>query len=826
MLIVGLGLQLNNAEFRVGEFGASTKSKRTKSAGRSLAAISILSESMEIISASSCGSQAYKKVFTQVSSQVLCVEDCLEIIGKHGTSVSVSGLFYKLIVRRQSTIMEKELTLVKEFIQNMSIIHHNIHWTLRDSRSGTCLLQLASSPSVMQRLITCHGMGFVTKLCQVSSEGTKKMNIVGLISEPTSSSCCWNKDYQYLFINERWIKGSTLVQQLLDKVFGKLLLGRTSFGMTSKHRNLQSDTSLRYPAFVLQLICPDNMVDILPESDEQQLIVFRDISALQSLLEQLLRQLCPYNTNLESAINEVFSSLNGNSNFNTKSFLSPSAAKLSFASPTMDNASLERQQFILQQRQNTQRTIAIDMFDSAFQLSDPHRLSLTPSTVPAESPLLREGLSVRVSRPSPLQPFERQFPHISKDERDCERIQERKRSRDESENVDWLRDIFDTSEKKKQQLQQPTNANEMKHIAAPISRLHGESSRNEDLSRARLFLSTNDESLSTPRNAQSQRVVKPAIQLSNPLLAETQKVETEAVEEAVVFDYEEAGVIRHSLHQPQSENANNEPQPKRSRPLDHLIKFKSAFAMQTKKMSVQKDAIHGMQVIGQVDKKYIAVVHHDEATTESTIMLFDQHAVDERLRYEKLYDIYRSESKRHTVLLPRPVSIPIDFVMLNTLQQRESLFKWWCFDYYLQYDHESGLSQPTAVLLAVPCVYENEVLTEDDFLEFCHDIQMHHELPDHLHQPPSFLRIAASKACRSAIKFGQVLHMQEMQQMIHDLQSMKMPFQCAHGRPSCVPMLEMGELQRRCEREEEIASFKGDGNNLNRFWEIYRGLDR
>ena len=55
--------------------------------------------------------------------------------------------------------------------------------------------------------------------------------------------------------------------------------------------------------------------------------------------------------------------------------------------------------------------------------------------------------------------------------------------------------------------------------------------------------------------------------------------------------------------------------------------------------------------------------------------------------------------------------------------------------------------------------------------------------------PPSCLRtLLASKACRGAIMFGDKLNNQECKILIANLADTQMPFFCAHGRPSAVPL--------------------------------------
>jgi DNA mismatch repair protein MutL len=59
--------------------------------------------------------------------------------------------------------------------------------------------------------------------------------------------------------------------------------------------------------------------------------------------------------------------------------------------------------------------------------------------------------------------------------------------------------------------------------------------------------------------------------------------------------------------------------------------------------------------------------------------------------------------------------------------------------------------------------------------------------------------LAASFACKAAIKAGDVLNVDEMRELVNRLFGTKHPYYCPHGRPIIV-QLSMEELDRRFER--------------------------
>jgi hypothetical protein len=51
-----------------------------------------------------------------------------------------------------------------------------------------------------------------------------------------------------------------------------------------------------------------------------------------------------------------------------------------------------------------------------------------------------------------------------------------------------------------------------------------------------------------------------------------------------------------------------------------------------------------------------------------------------------------------------------------------------------------------------------------------------------------------SKACRSAIMFGDELSEQQCVQLVQQLQATQLCFQCAHGRPTMAPVVDLKAL--------------------------------
>lgn len=201
----------------------------------------------------------------------------------------------------------------------------------------------------------------------------------------------------------------------------------------------------------------------------------------------------------------------------------------------------------------------------------------------------------------------------------------------------------------------------------------------------------------------------------------------------------------------------------------------------TEEVTIDKEMLRQMVVIGQLDEKFIlcraaSIVHNGK------IVLFalDQHAVEERINYEA-----RLNGLTHSVR-----SIPLSDVAITiTPTEREiyyqymQVFNEWCFDFQFSKDDKR------VFIYSVPEVL-GECLTAEDCQEFNHFIFHNMKIPPKCWIPPAVLRIAASQACRSSVKFGTTLTKDRMDSLISSLSDVTKPFTCAHGRPSIVPLMQ------------------------------------
>lgn len=86
-------------------------------------------------------------------------------------------------------------------------------------------------------------------------------------------------------------------------------------------------------------------------------------------------------------------------------------------------------------------------------------------------------------------------------------------------------------------------------------------------------------------------------------------------------------------------------------------------------------------------------------------------------------------------------------------------------------------------------VVQSVLLAERAALEYVHALQR--TGGGSSQPPPAVLRVLASKACRRAVMFGNVLTLPQSQAILDQLATCDLPFQCAHGRPTIAPLLRL-----------------------------------
>lgn len=232
--------------------------------------------------------------------------------------------------------------------------------------------------------------------------------------------------------------------------------------------------------------------------------------------------------------------------------------------------------------------------------------------------------------------------------------------------------------------------------------------------------------------------------------------------------------------------------------------------------SINKKFLKDAKVLQQVDKKFIPVVGN------GVLAIIDQHAADERIRLEELRQRVLSGEKKAITYLDAEQTLvmpEIGHQLLHSYAEQIRNWGWLCnihsqdsksFERNLNILHK----QPTGItLVAVPCILGVN-LTDVDLLEF---LQQLADTDGSSTIPPSVHRILNSKACRGAIMFGDALLPSECSLIVEELKQTSLCFQCAHGRPTTVPLVNLDALHKQIEK-------RGPWNE--KFFDTWHGLRR
>jgi DNA mismatch repair protein MutL len=190
---------------------------------------------------------------------------------------------------------------------------------------------------------------------------------------------------------------------------------------------------------------------------------------------------------------------------------------------------------------------------------------------------------------------------------------------------------------------------------------------------------------------------------------------------------------------------------------------------------------------GRVDLENIWQVHlkYIVSPISSGLVIIDQHVAHERVLFEEAMAAFDANAMAaQTLLFPEEMEFsPDDFsTLLDVLPYLEKMgFRM------------KAYGENTVMIEAIPSEMswgnEKDIIREmlDNYLETQKKYASFQEA------------LAASFACKAAVKAGDALNIEEMRELVNRLFGTKHPYYCPHGRPIIV-QLSMDELDRRFER--------------------------
>jgi DNA mismatch repair ATPase MutL len=219
-----------------------------------------------------------------------------------------------------------------------------------------------------------------------------------------------------------------------------------------------------------------------------------------------------------------------------------------------------------------------------------------------------------------------------------------------------------------------------------------------------------------------------------------------------------------------------------------LDKLESKYLQNTHSTSMKRNAtltnseplnkalLSSANVLSQVNAKFIFAKAQD-----NSIVILDQHAADERITLENLYNKQCACQSLCSVCFKATLdnihhfTPPVDFSLTlseaHVLITKSDVLKHWGFSFTINESTNQNIATynqkaSSSITLYSSPIIHGEMLTSGDFIEFLHWYEQNIFLPLIMVKPPIVSRIIAFKACRNAIKFGDVLSIEECQNMM------------------------------------------------------------
>lgn len=232
---------------------------------------------------------------------------------------------------------------------------------------------------------------------------------------------------------------------------------------------------------------------------------------------------------------------------------------------------------------------------------------------------------------------------------------------------------------------------------------------------------------------------------------------------------------------------------------------------------IEKEDFRQMQVIGQFNLGFIITKLNDD------LFIIDQHATDEKYRFETL--------QRTTVLNSQPLlnPLPLDLSpdMEITMIENMEIFKKNGFEIDIRKDDEdehqldhmgeeestpplSSSSRHRIRVKALP-FSKNITFGADDIYQLCALLT---ESPGVMVRLPKVTAMFASRACRSSVMIGTSLTHSKMSTIVDHMADLNAPWSCPHGRPTMRHLVELKGFRRlHSNHESTIAHYSSDGDD-------------
>lgn len=235
-----------------------------------------------------------------------------------------------------------------------------------------------------------------------------------------------------------------------------------------------------------------------------------------------------------------------------------------------------------------------------------------------------------------------------------------------------------------------------------------------------------------------------------------------------------------------------------------------------------KSCFSQMRVIGQFNLGFIIAAlrtapseEHHGGPGSTQLFIVDQHASDEKVRFEDLNRRSRIDKQP----LVRPLTLQLSPAQESIAEAHIETLRLNGFDLHL--DEAKPPGRRLAVKALPTC--QGMVFGEKDIQEFLHTLEESGEVPQlrppeprlsqgaglldltghrglrgegAIPRPPKVWQLLACRACRGAIMIGRALRVSEMEKVLANLGTLEQPWNCPHGRPTMRHLIDVSAARQ------------------------------
>lgn len=256
-------------------------------------------------------------------------------------------------------------------------------------------------------------------------------------------------------------------------------------------------------------------------------------------------------------------------------------------------------------------------------------------------------------------------------------------------------------------------------------------------------------------------------------------------------------VAGHLLPEPSSDMMLSESQPlsQPSFPLPPFYAPSSSFSPLHSDHYFEKSDFDRLSIIGQYNAGFIITLLHE--TERDSLWIIDQHAADEKARYEALLKGYRESIGLLRIKMLHPVELKdLDQATRLALKDEHVLAQMSSLGFEFRVESQQGERGESERILwtcrpssLVPGNDQEPLAVQvPDCLEILQAVRSMVGVDGSKPFPRPLIgraqAVLASKACRSAVMIGTALSRVQMTAIVRKLATLEAPWTCPHGRPT------------------------------------------